>query len=174
MAASLSPRVIGVSSMSKTYGLPGLRIGWLTSRDEGLMTTFLAAKEQIFISGAVIEEELTARVLERREPILERVRSTVHPKLELVSDWIRANRFFEWVEPAAGVVCFPRLRSDAGANVDLFYSELFDVHGTYVGPGHWFDQDRRHFRLGFGWPSTEELERGLEALDVAAATASRE
>src|SRR5205823_1045356 len=37
MATTLSPRVLGVSSMSKTYGLPGLRIGWLTCRDEGLL-----------------------------------------------------------------------------------------------------------------------------------------
>jgi aspartate/methionine/tyrosine aminotransferase len=169
MAASLSPRVIGVSSMSKTYGLPGLRIGWLTCRDADLMETFLAAKEQIFISGAVIEEELTARVLERRESILEHVRSAVLANLELVRDWIDENSLFEWVEPSAGVVCFPRLREDVARDVDRFYGELFDVHGTYVGPGHWFDQDRRYFRLGFGWPAKDELERGLDALNAAAA-----
>lgn len=169
MAASLSPRVIGVSSMSKTYGLPGLRIGWLTCRDENLMETFLAAKEQIFISGAVIEEELTARVLERRESILEHVRGSVEANLDVVRDWMHGNALFEWVEPAAGVVCFPRLREDAAGAVDPFYRELFDIHGTYVGPGHWFDQDRRYFRLGFGWPTKDELERGLEALNVSAA-----
>jgi aspartate/methionine/tyrosine aminotransferase len=169
MAASLSPRVIGVSSMSKTYGLPGLRIGWLTCSDEDLMETFLAAKEQIFISGAVIEEELTARVLERRDSILAHVRSSVRTNLELVREWIRDSAAFEWVEPAAGVVCFPRLREEVATDLDHFYSELLDVHGTYVGPGHWFDQDRRYFRLGFGWPAKEELERGLEALDAAAA-----
>jgi aspartate/methionine/tyrosine aminotransferase len=169
-AASLSPRVIAVSSMSKTYGLPGLRIGWLTCRDEELMETFLAAKEQIFISGAVIEEELTARVHERRASILEHVRTSVRANLDLVRDWIGADRHFEWVQPAAGVVGFPRLRDEA-ADVDRFYGELFDVHGTYVGPGHWFDEDRRYFRLGFGWPPPEELERGLAALTSAAARA---
>jgi aspartate/methionine/tyrosine aminotransferase len=170
MAASLSPRVIGISSMSKTYGLPGLRIGWLTCRDDELMETFLAAKEQIFISGAVIEEELTARVLDRRESILEHLRASVRANFDLVRDWIGADTGFEWVEPTAGVVCFPRLRDEA-ADVDRFYGELFDVHGTYVGPGHWFDQDRRYFRLGFGWPRGDELERGLETLTSAAAAA---
>jgi len=162
MAASLSPRVIGISSMSKTYGLPGLRIGWLTCSDADLMETFLAAKEQIFISGAVIEEELTARILDRRDSILEHVRSSVQTNLDLVREWILENPAFEWVEPAAGVVCFPRLREEVATGVDQFYRELYDVHGTYVGPGHWFDQDRRYFRLGFGWPATDELERGLE------------
>lgn len=171
MAASLSPRVIGVSSMSKTYGLPGLRVGWLTCRDERLMETFLAAKEQIFIAGAVIDEELTARVLERREAILERMRSVVADHLAIVSGWIERSQAFEWVEPRAGVVCFPRIREDVNVDVDRFYSDLFNVHGTYVGPGHWFDQDRRFFRLGFAWPGTRELVRGLEALELAAAGA---
>ena len=171
MAASLSTRVVGVSSMSKTYGLPGLRLGWLTSRDEQLMETFLAAKEQIFISGAVIDEELTARVLERRVSILERVRSVVREHLGVVRDWMQASEAFQWVEPEAGVVCFPRLRPDVPVDVNRFYAELFDTHGTYVGPGHWFDQDRRFFRIGFAWPAKQELERGLEALELAAAAA---
>ncbi len=173
MAASLSTRVIAVSSMSKTYGLPGLRLGWLTSRDEQLMETFLAAKEQIFISGAVIDEELTARVLERRASILERVRSVVGERLGVVRDWMYASEAFEWVEPEAGVVCFPRIRPDVPVDVNCFYAELFDTHGTYVGPGHWFDQDRRFFRVGFAWPGKQELERGLEALELAAVAAGR-
>ena len=84
MAATLSPRVVGVSSMSKTYGLPGLRVGWLTSRDEQQMETFLAAKEQIFISGAVLDEELAARVLERRTSILPLVHDKVREHLATV------------------------------------------------------------------------------------------
>lgn len=171
MAASLSPRVLGVSSMSKTYGLPGLRLGWLTCRDEALMETFLAAKEQIFISGGVIEEELAARVLEQRASILARVRSVVLEHLGVVREWMETSQTYEWVEPEAGVVCFPRLRPEVRVNVDRFYAELFDEYGTYVGPGHWFDQDRRHFRLGFAWPPKDELERGLEALERAASAA---
>src|ERR1035437_5323204 len=56
-AASLSPRAISVSSLSKTYGIPGIRTGWLLTRDRELMTTFLAAKEQIGICGSVVDEE---------------------------------------------------------------------------------------------------------------------
>ncbi len=43
---------------------------------------------------------------------------------------------------------------------------------TYVGPGHWFDQDRRHFRIGFGWPTTAELDRGRANLSDAATRAA--
>ena len=173
-AASLSSRVIGVSSMSKTYGLPGLRVGWLTCRDETLMETFLAAKEQIFIAGAVIDEELAARVLERRDEVLARVKSVIDEHLAIVTSWIEGSSVFEWVAPRAGVVCFPRVRQQVDIDIDRFYSGLFNDHGTYVGPGHWFDQDRRFFRVGFAWPGREELAHGLEALELAAASARKE
>ena len=52
------------------------------------------------------------------------------------------------------------------------YDALLNEHGTYVGPGHWFGQPRSSFRLGFAWPETEELERGLAGLDAAAAAAA--
>ena len=171
MATSLSPRVLGVSSMSKTYGLPGLRVGWLTCRDDQLMETLLAAKEQIFICGAVLEEELAARVLERRLAVLSLVQAKTREHLDIVRDWIDGHELFEWVEPKAGVVCFPRIRPDIDVDIDGFYRILLEEHGTYVGPGHWFDQDRRLFRLGFAWPTREELERGLKALDDSAAGA---
>ena len=171
MAATLSPRVLAVSSMSKAYGLPGLRIGWLTCRDDQLMETFLAAKEQIFICGAVLEEELAARVLERRAVVLSLVQSKTQRHLTVVRDWMNGHELFEWVEPNAGVVCFPRIRSEIDLDVDGFYRALLEEHGTYVGRGQWFDHDPRFFRLGFAWPTEAELECGLEALDLAAAGA---
>jgi aspartate/methionine/tyrosine aminotransferase len=171
MATTLSPRVLAVSSMSKTYGLPGLRVGWLTCRDDRLMETLLAAKEQIFICGAVVEEELAARVLERRSVVLALVHAKTQRHLAVVRDWIHGHELFEWVEPNAGVVCFPRLRPEIAVDVDGFYRALLEEHGTYVGPGHWFDQDPRFFRLGFAWPTEEELAGGLEGLDRAAAGA---
>ena len=172
VAATLSPRVVSVSSMSKTYGLPGLRVGWLMCSDEQLMETFLAAKEQIFIAGAVVDEELTARLLERRATALAEIRDKTQQQLAIVRDWIAWHELFEWVEPQAGVVCFPRIRPEIDVDVDRFYRALFEEHGTYVGPGWWFDQDPRFFRLGFAWPTEDELRRGLAALDLAAAGAA--
>lgn len=44
---------------------------------------------------------------------------------------------------------------------------LLDEHGTYVGPGHWFEMPKRFFRVGFGWPKEAELRGGLEAISAA-------
>ncbi|MFI5121523.1 MAG: aminotransferase class I/II-fold pyridoxal phosphate-dependent enzyme [Vicinamibacteria bacterium] len=168
IAASLSKRAISVSSMSKTFGLPGLRIGWLACGDPELSETLLAAKEQILICGATLDEEIAFRVLAERERILPPIRAKVERHLEIVRAWIEAQDLFEWVEPRAGVVCFPRLRDADGFDPDRFYDSLLREHGTYVGPGHWFGQPRHAFRLGFAWPRTEELERGLAGLAAAA------
>jgi aspartate/methionine/tyrosine aminotransferase len=170
-AASLSDRVVAVSSLSKAYGLPGLRIGWICSRDAALLDRLLAAKEQILIAGSLLDETLAARVLARRGAVLPDILAAVRERRAIVADWIAGQQHFEWQPPQAGVVCFPRLRPERGADPGRFYDVLLREHGTYVGPGHWFEQDRRHFRLGFGWPGTEQLRRGLAALTAAARAA---
>jgi aspartate/methionine/tyrosine aminotransferase len=167
--AALTPRGIGVGSMSKVFGMPGLRIGWVTCRDPALQDTLLAAKEQILLAGATIDEEMAARVLEARPRLLPVIRDKVGRHLTIVKRWMAAQDVFEWVEPRAGVVGFVRFRAGHDPDLDAFYDSLLRDHGTYVGPGHWFDQDRRGFRLGFAWPETDELERGLAGL-LAAAT----
>jgi aspartate/methionine/tyrosine aminotransferase len=166
--ATLSNRALGVSSMSKVYGMPGLRIGWVTCRDPLLQETLLAAKEQILLAGATIDQELAARVLEARPRLLPAIREKVERHLAIVRDWIAGQDTFEWVEPRAGVVSFVRFRGGVEVEPDAFYERLLRDHGTYVGPGHWFDQDRRGFRLGFAWPETDALERGLAGLLAAA------
>lgn len=168
MAAGLSDRALSVSSMSKTYGLPGLRIGWTAVRDRELAETLLAAKEQILICGSTIDEEMAARALEARPRILPGIKDKIARHLGITREWMASQDVFEWVEPGAGVVGMPRFREECDVDIDRFYRDLLERHGTYVGPGHWFDQDRRAFRLGFAWPEADELERGLAGLLAAA------
>ena len=172
MAATLSPRVISVSSMSKAYGLPGLRVGWAVCRDAVLAETLLAAKEQIVICGATIDEAIAGRVLTERERILPPILDEVRTRLGIVREWLNGDGQFEWVEPAGGVVGLVRFRPDVEVDTDRFYEVLLKEHGTYVGPGHWFEVDDRHFRLGFGWPTTTELEQGLAGLSAASEAAT--
>ena len=169
-AAALSERAVSVSSLSKTYGLPGLRIGWLLCRDAELRETLLAAKEQVLICGATLDEAIAARVLEARDRLLPPIRDRIAEHRDVVRDWLAGDPAFDWVEPAGGVVGFPWL-ADGGVDVERFYAVLNGDLATYVGPGHWFEQDRRFFRLGFGWPTTDELRRGLANLTAAAAAA---
>jgi aspartate/methionine/tyrosine aminotransferase len=167
LATSLSERVISVASFSKAYGLPGLRLGWLVTRDAGLNQQFLAAKEQMVITGAVIDEEIGFRVYQRRSEALPAIAREVLRGRATVSDWLRGEPRMEWVEPGAGVVGFPRIRLDARVDVARFYRRLNEEFKTWVGPGHWFEQDDRYMRIGFGWPGPEELRQGLENISAA-------
>jgi len=168
MAASLSPRAISVSSMSKAYGLPGLRVGWAVCRDPRLAETLLAAKEQIVICGATIDEAIAARVLTDRARVLPPILDDVKRRLGIVREWLAGQDTFEWHEPAGGVIGLVRFRPGISVDTARFYGRLLSEYGTYVGPGHWFELDDRHFRLGFGWPTEDDLRRGLAGLSKAA------
>lgn len=168
MAATLSPRAISVSSMSKAYGLPGLRIGWAVCRDPQLSETLLAAKEQMVICGATLDEAIAGGVLADRDRVLPPILDDVRARRDVVRAWMQEQRVFEWIEPSGGVVGLVRFSPDVAVDTDRFYDVLLQRHGTYVGPGHWFEVDDRHFRLGFGWPALAELRAGLDALTAAA------
>jgi aspartate/methionine/tyrosine aminotransferase len=167
LAASLDSHVISVSSLSKAYGAPGIRLGWIVARDARLQQLFLAAKEQISICGSVIDEWVGEQILSRRAEILEPTLTEMRSRLALVSDWIAGEELLEWVAPSGGVVCFPRMRSEPAGGTNAFYRRLLEEQGTYVGPGHWFEMPDRYFRLGYGWPTRAELEAGLKGISTA-------
>lgn len=174
LATRLGDHVISVASLSKAYGLPGLRLGWLVTGDAALAENFLAAKEQIFIAGPVLDEEIAWRVYRRRREMLPEIIADVGQRLAVVREWMAGEAALEWVEPEGGVVAFPRIRGEAGLDVEQFYRVLNGQYATWVGPGHWFEQDRRFMRIGFGWPSTEELIQGLENIGLALGAAAED
>ncbi len=167
VAATLSPQAISVSSLSKTYGIPGIRTGWLVCKDRDLMQTFLGAKEQIGICGSVVDEEIAYQALRQRDAWLPEINGRIQEALAVTREWMDGEELMEWVEPKGGVVSFPRIKLDVPVDVDRFYRVLTEDFGTYVGPGHWFEQSRRHYRLGFGWPTLDELRGGLAGISGA-------
>lgn len=172
-AASLSPRAVSVSTLSKAYGLPGIRIGWIAVQDRSLLDSFLATKEQIDICNSILDEAVACHVLARREDYLAPARRIAREHLAIVAEWMERERDLEWVPPQGGAVAFPRIRGDVPADVSEFYRILRDRHQTFVGPGHWFEQDDRSFRIGYGWPRLEDLKEGLEKVSLALAEARR-
>ncbi len=167
LAASLGEHVISVASLSKAYGVPGIRIGWIITRDTGLQERFLAAKEQISICGSVIDEWVGEQILARRDELLTPTLTEMRRRRDRVTEWIAGGDLLDWVAPSGGVVCFPRMRSEPRGGTDAFYKRLLEEHGCYVGPGHWFELPDTYFRLGYGWPTADELEGGLQAISAA-------
>lgn len=167
LAASLSLNAISVSSLSKAFGSPGIRVGWIISRDRVLLERFLAAKEQIGICGSVVDEWIAGSILEQRDDFLAAQASLIAERLTIVRDWVSNDPLIEWVEPKGGVVCFPRFRCASNFDFDAFYQDLLGGFGTYVGPGHWFEMPRNYLRIGFLYPSEVELRDGLASISAA-------
>jgi aspartate/methionine/tyrosine aminotransferase len=165
--ASKSKKVISVSSLSKAFGLPGLRIGWLLSQDGKLMETFLAAKEMIYISNSALDEEVAHQFLKRKEKFAETIHGNVAANFKVLVNWLKQERSLECVLPCGGVVCFPRVRNAKAFDADKFYSTLMEKYKTMVGPGHWFSMPDYYFRLGFGWVDNATFAKGLENISLA-------
>jgi aspartate/methionine/tyrosine aminotransferase len=167
VAASLGAHVISIESFSKAYGIPGIRIGWLATQDKALKDQFVATKEQIIICGSVVDEEIAHAMYQQRSKFMDTMRGSLQKKFETVKAWIHSQPDLEWVQPRGGVVCFPRIKRDVNIDVAKFYRVLNEKYGVFVGPGHWFEQDDRFFRLGYGWPTEAELAPALQAISKA-------
>jgi len=163
-AASLSRKAISVASLSKAFGIPGIRVGWIVTGDTDLYERFLAAKEQIGICGSVLDEAVALQMLQQRDQFLAKMLPVMAQRLNIVQQWIDSEPMVEWVRPSGGVVGFPRLIVPDAFDADAFYDQLLTRYGTYVGAGHWFEMPKTYFRIGFGWPAEDALRSGLEAI----------
>lgn len=161
-AASLSPWAISVTSMSKCYGLPGIRMGWLATRSQAVLDGVLAVREQVTITNTALSETIATHVLARRDEFLARGRAHVAANLAIARDWMASQPRLEWVAPEGGVVALPRFRDDAlDEDPEALYVALAREHRVFVVPGRCFEVDNRHFRLGFGGTASE-LRAGLD------------
>jgi aspartate/methionine/tyrosine aminotransferase len=164
-AADLSETAVSLNVASKSYGLPGLRVGWLACRDRALLERLEKRKHYTSICNAGPAEYLAAVALRNREPIWARNRGIVAANRPLFDDFFaRWADLFEWQPPVGGCVCFPRY---TGGDVEEFCASLLDAEGVLVLPASMYhseiaDTPTDHFRVGIGRLGLEE---GIEAFD---------
>lgn len=160
-ACDVSERAVSLGSMSKTYGLPGLRLGWLATRDAEVREKCLALKYYTTICSSAPSEFLTALALRHRHVLIERNLGIVKHNLPLLDAFFarHADRF-SWLRPNAGPIGFPRL--DINGSVDDFCDEVVREAGVMLLPGSVYDEPR-HFRIGFGRRNLPEALERFEA-----------
>ena len=121
------------------------------------------------ICGATIDEAIAGRVLADRDRILPPIIADVRARLDIVREWMRAQddvRVDRTVRRRGRARAVPRRRRCRHRS--LLRHAARELTARTSGPGHWFEVDDRHFRLGFGWPTRDELRAGLTALSKAA------
>lgn len=163
-AASFHPNIISVASLSKAFGAPGIRTGWVISQDSALMDLLLAAKEQMIICGSVLDEKVAEHILAHKAAVLDKTLALAKRNFAFFASWMENNAYLEWVKPSAGVVAFPRIKNAEQYRLEDFHRHLFEKYSTVVGPGHWFEQESRYMRIGFGYPEEAEFQQGLQNL----------
>ena len=164
-AVDLSATAVSLNVASKSYGLPGLRVGWLACRDRGLLERLEKRKHYTTICNAAPAEYLAAIGLRNRERIWARNRGIIAANLPLFQGFFeRWAELFDWEPPMGGCVCFPRYR---GGDVEDLSRRLLEREGVLVLPASIYsseiaDVPADHFRIGLGRLG---LGAGLEAFD---------
>ena len=164
-AADLSPTAVSVGVMSKAYGLPGLRIGWLACRDRALLARLERRKHFTSICNAAPSELIAVHALRRGAEIRARNRAIIDANLPVFDAFFAAHgERFEWAPPQAGCVCFPRYLGADG--VEAFCRDLVEEAGVVLLPASMYasalgEVPPDRFRLGIG---RADPEPALEAL----------
>ena len=160
-ACEAHEHAVSLGSMSKTYGLPGLRLGWLASRDPEIIQRCLEFKYYTTICSSAPSEFLTALALRHREVLVQRNLQIVLRNLRLLDAFIQQRQhLFEWVKPNASPIGFAHFKPQR--DVVAFCEKVVRDSGVLLLPGTVYDQPR-HIRFGFGRKNMPESLAQLSA-----------
>ncbi|MGA2533246.1 MAG: aminotransferase class I/II-fold pyridoxal phosphate-dependent enzyme [Candidatus Aminicenantales bacterium] len=152
-------KVLVVNGLSKAYGLPGLRIGWIIGPEAVIKKTW-PYHDYTTISPSALSDKLASLALSpaRRDRILKRTRQILTTNFPILEDWLgRQGGLFEFQPPKAGAICFARY--SVKANSTELVEKLIREKSVLLVPGDHFEMDG-FLRIGYG-PAKEYLLAGL-------------
>lgn len=156
-------RAISIGTLSKAYGLPGLRIGWCFA-DPEILAQCVFLRDYITLHLSPLVELVAQRAIESGDNLLDLRLRQARANLETLADWIASHPdTTAWVRPQGGVTAFVQLPTIP--DVDAFCHQLANVYKVLLVPGSCFNRPQ-HVRLGFGGP-TAAFQEGLSRLAQA-------
>lgn len=156
-----SERVIVTSGLSKAYGLPGLRIGWIAG-PPSLIASLWSYHDYVTIAPGALSDRMARVALqpERSARLFERTRGILRRNLPLIEEWLQQAGGFHWIRPEAGAIVY--VRYDYRINSTVLVNRLREEKSVLVVPGDHFGMDG-YLRLGFG-EAPEYNRAGLDRL----------
>jgi aspartate/methionine/tyrosine aminotransferase len=159
-ACDVNPLAISLGVMSKTYGLPGLRIGWVAAQNKVLFDRMAVMKDYTTICSSAPSELLAEVALKHRESLAARNLELIRGNMHLLDAFFAAHSGrFSWVRPHAGSIAFPRFLA---GDIETFCHDLVTQRGVLLLPGTLFGDGGNHFRIGFGRRNLPEALLKLE------------
>jgi capreomycidine synthase len=156
----LYERSISLGTLSKAYGLPGLRVGWCLASPE-VIGRCVELRDYVTLHLSPLVELLALKVVEKADRLLNMRREQARQNIEILTEWIRRHsEVISWVRPKGGVCAFPYIRGVK--DIEEFCRRFANQYRTLLVPGSCF-RSPGFVRLGFGG-ATYELIEGLSRL----------
>ncbi|MEL7435889.1 MAG: aminotransferase class I/II-fold pyridoxal phosphate-dependent enzyme, partial [Chloroflexota bacterium] len=148
-ASDAYAKSVSLSGLSKSFGLPGLRVGWLATQSETAMQSFVAFKDYTTICGSAPSEILAIIALEAHQPLIKRNLDIVAHNLALLDEFFASySHLMRWQRPRAGTIGLVEWLGDE--SVDALAENLVTSHGVMILPASVYDYAGDYFRIGFG------------------------
>lgn len=163
-AADVYEKALSLNVMSKAYGLPGLRVGWIACQDNGVLQKLEQYKHYLSICNSAPSERLAEIALGVRDKLLHRNRSLMAENLDKLDAFFEDYaELFEWQHPDGGCIAFPRYTGRGG--VEKFCNDLIEEAGVLLLPASIYRSELMNapddrFRIGFG---RAKMAEGLSA-----------
>ncbi|MCP5049462.1 MAG: aminotransferase class I/II-fold pyridoxal phosphate-dependent enzyme [bacterium] len=147
LCAGVHDRVVATGSITKCFGLNGLRVGWLIA-PPGVIDECKEFKHYLTHVTPPVCDYMAEIALKNRDAVLRDVKKNILANVGFLDKFMERNGHrFDYLEPKGGLVCFPKLKNQTAATP--FCRELLDTHGVSLLPGESFGMDE-YFRLNFG------------------------
>lgn len=140
---------ISLNVMSKSFGLAGLRVGWLATPDAHFLKQAGSYKLYTSICNGAPSEILAIMALRAKDRILKRNREIMLKNLNVLDEFMKRNqKYLSWIRPQSGTVAVLQLLSST--SIDALAEDLVRTEGVLIMPGSVFDLPGNFFRIGFG------------------------
>ena len=160
-AVHISAECVITNSLTKVYGLSGLRCGWILAEPE-LAERMWRLNDLFGVNQAHPAERLACIAFDRIDEVIGDTLEMLERNRRLFNDFVGSRNDVECMPAEYGITAFPRW---SGGDTQRLDERLREAYDTSVVPGRWFEMPD-HFRVGFGLP-TEDFKEGLKRLESA-------
>ena len=156
--ADLYEKGISVGSMSKSWSMAGVRLGWIVTRDMDLIHRCHERRDYDTISCAVIDDKLAALALANKDKIIERNREILNTNRKILDDWVNATPEVYYQKPVAGTTALVYYKKNMPSRE--LCDRLIKETGVLFTPGECFEMEGA-VRIGYAFDS-KVLQKGLD------------
>ena len=147
--ADVYQKGVSLGVMSKAYGLAGLRIGWVATKDKEIQSKLIKMKHYTSICSSSTSELLATIALKHSDTILERNRKIIRKNLDAADTFFsKYPQIFKNNKPMAGPIAFHKMNLDIP--IDQFCNQMIKEKGILLLPATVFDYKGQYFRMGYG------------------------